>query len=63
MLSPPSLQHLDKLNGRIKRMERLLDDLLAYCVPAALTNRLSASIRAACCKKQLNYSTCRKASK
>ena len=29
-LSPKSLQHLDKLKGRIKRMERLLDDLLAY---------------------------------
>lgn len=30
VLSPKSLAHLDKLNGRIKRMERLLDDLLAY---------------------------------
>jgi PAS domain S-box-containing protein len=30
VLSPQSLQHLDKLNGRIRRMERLLDDLLAY---------------------------------
>ena len=30
VLSPKSLQHLDKLNGRVKRMERLLDDLLAY---------------------------------
>ena len=30
VLSPTSIQHLDKLNSRIKRMERLLDDLLAY---------------------------------
>jgi PAS domain S-box-containing protein len=29
-LSPKSLQHLDKLNNRVRRMERLLDDLLAY---------------------------------
>ena len=30
VLSPKSLEHLEKLNGRVKRMERLLDDLLAY---------------------------------
>jgi signal transduction histidine kinase len=30
MLSPESRQYLDKLNDRIKRMDRLLDDLLAY---------------------------------
>ncbi len=30
VLSPKSLQHLEKLNGRVKRMEHLLDDLLAY---------------------------------
>jgi PAS domain S-box-containing protein len=29
-LSPTAAQHLEKLNGRVKRMERLLDDLLAY---------------------------------
>ncbi len=30
VLSPQSRDHLAKLNGRVKRMERLLDDLLAY---------------------------------
>jgi signal transduction histidine kinase len=30
VLSPKSLEHLDKLNSGIRRMERLLDDLLAY---------------------------------
>jgi signal transduction histidine kinase len=30
LLPPPSLEHLYKLRGRVQRMERLLDDLLAY---------------------------------
>ena len=29
-LSPPAQAHLAKLNGRVRRMEKLLDDLLAY---------------------------------
>ena len=36
VLPEPSRVHLDKLRGRIKRMEKLLDDLLAY----SRTNRL-----------------------
>ena len=30
LLPPPSQEHLYKLRGRVQRMERLLDDLLAY---------------------------------
>ncbi|MFN8467806.1 MAG: ATP-binding protein [Caldilineaceae bacterium] len=30
VLSPKSLEHLEKLNRRVRRMEQLLDDLLAY---------------------------------
>jgi signal transduction histidine kinase len=30
LLPPSSLEHLNKLRGRVQRMERLLDDLLAY---------------------------------
>lgn len=30
LLPPPSLEHLTKLRGRVQRMDRLLDDLLAY---------------------------------
>jgi PAS domain S-box-containing protein len=30
LLPAPSQEHLDKLRGRVQRMERLLDDLLAY---------------------------------
>jgi PAS domain S-box-containing protein len=30
LLPPPSLEHLAKLRGRVQRMDRLLDDLLAY---------------------------------
>jgi PAS domain S-box-containing protein len=30
LLPPPSREHLNKLRGRVQRMERLLDDLLAY---------------------------------
>jgi signal transduction histidine kinase len=30
LLPPPSAEHLAKLRGRVKRMEQLLDDLLAY---------------------------------
>jgi len=30
VLPPPSQEHLQKLRGRVRRMERLLDDLLAY---------------------------------
>ena len=29
LLPPPSQEHLNKLRGRVQRMERLLDDLLA----------------------------------
>jgi PAS domain S-box-containing protein len=30
LLPPPSAEHLAKLRGRVRRMEQLLDDLLAY---------------------------------
>jgi PAS domain S-box-containing protein len=39
LLPPASLEHLNKLRGRVQRMERLLDDLLAYSRAGRIQHR------------------------
>jgi PAS domain S-box-containing protein len=42
LLPPASLEHLNKLRGRVQRMERLLDDLLAYSRAGRIQHRPEA---------------------
>ena len=56
LLSPASLAHLAKLNGRVRRLDKLLSDLLDYSRAGAAAVTPSRSIRGSWCRAPSNCS-------